>query len=424
MRQLAAGTITLLLLLMISTVLFAQTTVTFYDPNPAGSVYSEIRKELIAEFEEANPDIVIEHVNATSYADLDQKMLVAWAGGIPPNVVILEQSSWPAVVYQGMIEPLDGYIANDPSIELDDIYPGILEHVTLNDNVWGIPYQLSTPLLYFNKELFAVSGLEPTAPKTWDDILQYSRAIAKDTNNDGVNDVWGIDFPASTWLMEAWMGQNGARVANADGTRYTFDSDEAIEAMEFIQSLMVEHDVAGIGNRISEFWNNNLGMHEESTAAIIPYTNQAKENNIDLGAGPLACNVECYATIGGGNLFLLNTGTTAEKEAAWQFISFLSTPDNLARLAAATGFMAGRQSAFNSDYLTEFIYENPLALISYEQLNVAKPRVKVPTWNEGVASEMVGFLQRNWRGTNVREELTEIARRANAGLDEWFASQK
>jgi len=423
MRKSANAIAAIVVTLTLSAAVAAQTTITFYDPRP-NQALSNLMDRLVAEFEAQNPDIRIEHVHIAGYNQINEQTLVAWAGGAPPNVVIIEQSRWFGFALDGMFMPIDSFLERDPAFSLDDIYPGIRDHLSWDGKLWGLPYNISTPLIYFNRDLFRRSGLEPVAPRTWDEILAKSRAIARDTNGDSNPDVWGIDFYAWGWLFEAWLGQNGARVAAPDGRRYTFDSDEAVEAMEFTQALVLQHRVARQGTGINDFWAGRLGMTERSTASLADYSRNAANNNIDMWVAPLACQKECYAPIGGGNIHILNTGTPQQREAAWRFVKFLFDTENLALMGSTTGYMAGRASSIQSDILQHHFSDEPRALVTYQQLVHARPRAKVPNWAGDIADMISSFATRQHRdGVNVRQELTEMARRANIMLEEWYASR-
>ena len=325
------------------------TTITFYDPRPNVAL-GQIMDELVAEFQEKNPDIRIEHVHISGYNQMNEKILVSWFGGgterghrgTEPLVRLSIGQHLAAVrrLHRRGRHDMDRRPVSRHRRSLD-----------LGRQDLGASYNISTPLIYYNCDLFRQSGLEPRPPTTWQEILEFSRRIAKDSDGDGNVDVWGIDFYAWGWLFEAWLGQNGARVASPDGRRYTFNSEEAIEAMEFTQSLVLEHRVARQGTGYPDFWAGRLGMTERSTASLAGNVQQAEANGIDMRVGPLACNKECCAPIGGGNLHILNTGTPEQKEAAWRFVSFLVEPENLARMGASDGYMAGRISSVQSPIL-------------------------------------------------------------------------
>lgn len=422
-RKTLRWTFVLLTMLVATALGNAQTTVTFYEALPAGAA-TRIMDTLVAEFEAANPDIIVEVVRSGGYTPTLEKTLVAYAGGAAPNLVMIEQAQGFGFLMEGLFLPMDDFIANDPTFSLDDLYPGIRDHLTWNDQIWGMPYNISTPVIYYNRDLFEQSGLKAEAPTTWDGILETTRRIARDTTGDGEIDVWGLDFYQWGWLFEAWIGQNGARVVNEAGTEFTLNSQAAIEAMEFTQALVQEHRVARSGTGYPDFWNGKLGMTERSTASLANNIDNANTSGFDLGVAPLACNVECFAPIGGGNLHMMNTGTQAERQATWRFVSFLIEPDNLARFGAATGYMAGRRTAIQSTYLQDHFADEPRAIITYEQLNHASARAKVPVWTDMTRPLQQMGTRQHRDGANVVEELNELARLGNQLLQEWHAKSQ
>lgn len=379
-------------------------------------------QEIVKDFEAKYPDIKVDVVYAGNYDQSLEKLQVAWAGGTAPNVVMLEQNDTSVMYFHGALLPLDNFIKGPNGIDLKDFSPALLDAVTYEGKIVAMPYNVSTPLLYFNRDLFRKSGVEPQAPKNWSEILGFSKKIARDTNGDGKNDVFGIDFYASAWIFEAWIGQNGARVLNEAMDRFTFNSPEAVEAMRFTQSLANVHGVAYYsGNGYALFWDGRLGMAERSTAALADNIQKA---SFDMGVAPLACQRQCYAPLGGGNFALLNTGTPAQKEAAWTFLKYITSTEPLAKYAAATGYMVARRSSFQSATLRPLFVREPRYLITYSQLEVAHPRPKAPVWSE-VQKWFSAFHKLQFRENgNVQVALDDMVRRGNQLLDEWWARRR
>ena len=401
----------------------ARTTITMYDPRPNTKV-GQIVDTLLAEFSAQNPDIYVDYVHVPgSYSGVREKTSVAIAGGAAPNVVILDQTHWFAFAYSGHLLPLDEFIAQDPTVSIDDYYPGIVDFLTWKGSVWGLPYIVSTPVIYYNPALFATRGLDPVAPRVWDEYLTYGRRIAQDTDGDQVNDILMIQFYNDNWFFEAWLGQNGASVVNPEGTEYTFNSPAAVETFEFLQSLTQQARIAKVGtfNSIyADFWAGKLAITEQSTAALANNIESAANNGMELGVAPLACQKQCFAPIGGGNLHIVNTGTAAEKEAAWRLVRFLQDPVNLARMGAATGYMAARRSSIETDVLQSHFASEPRAVITYEQLAYASPRARIPNWSAisgRLNQAILGFLNGNGE---ISSQLDELVRVGNELVAEWY----
>lgn len=403
----------------------AQTKITVLHAMPAGPP-TEIFEQLIREFDEAHPDITVEVTWGGGYGETLEKAQVAWASGLAPNIVHIEQMQSFALMLRGHFVPLDPFIESDPTISLEDFYPPMLETVSHAGVTYGIPYNTSTPLVYLNRDVFREAGLDPVAPKTWDEFLEAAQRMTRDTSGDGVPDVWGTDqTKAWDWLFDAWIGQNGARMTNADGTRYTFNSPEAVEAMEFYQSMMHESRVIHYpGVSVARFNSGVAGMIMRSTANLANRLHEAKEAGTDVTVGMLPCHVECFVPIGGGNLFMFNTGTDAEKEAAWKLLSYVASAENLARFSSGSGYMSGRLSSVVTDIMQGKFAEQPEFWVTYDQLQHAHARPQVPDWplvNDKIANDLARLMF--VENGNVRDKLDEIVAYGNTILDDWFARE-
>ena len=153
--------------------------------------------------------------------------------------------------------------------------------------LYGIPFNTSTPVNYIRRDLFEQAGLDPDRPpRTWEEILEFSRKLTRDTNNDGDPDTFGTSFYSWGWMFEAWLGQNGGRVLNEDGTRFLLNSPEAIGMLEFTQKLVHEHRVADYGGGASYFYVGRVAMTEGSTASLQNHIRQAEDLGYSLGVAP------------------------------------------------------------------------------------------------------------------------------------------
>jgi len=415
--RLVVSTVVLVALLMAPST-FAKESITVWHSLDTGEA-SKSFDAICEDFSKAHPEIEAEIVYIGGYVQGMEKALVAWAGGAAPNVAMFEQTRSAAFYYSGALLDIGPYIKGPNGIDLKDFSQSMLGAVTYDGNICGLPYNNSTPLIYYNRDLFLRSGLQPQAPKTWDEILAFSKKIAHDTDGDGKNDVYGFDFYSWGWLFEAWIGQNGARVLNDDLTEFTFNSPAAVEAMQFVQNMVHEHGVAYYAGSsgYNLFWNNQLGMTERSTASL---GNNILKATFDMGVAPLAGNKEYYAPIGGGNFFLMNTGTSAQKEAAWTFLKFITSTDQHARFSAASGYMGARRSTFTSPIMRTRFADEPRYRVTYEQMDVAYARPKVPFWQESVAPEITKFYKTQFaQNGNVKAALDEAVRVANTRLQEW-----
>ena len=393
----------------------AQTEISVWHSMSSG--YGQEFIEEIAEvFNEEYEDIEVEIVYSGGYQETLQGAQAALAAGDPPNVSMFEQSRGAAFVDAQALEPLEPYFERTEGLDFEDFFPGIRRAATYGDTVYGIPYNTSTPLLYYNKELFEEAGLEGP-PETWDELLEYSITLKEEL------DVYGKDFYSWGWLFEAWIGQNGARILNEDNTEFIFNSEEAVEAMQFAQDMVHEHEVAVYGSGAEGydmFFSEQIAMTMRSTAAL---NSNIESADFEMGVAVLPYNTEQYVPIGGANFFMFDTGTQEEKDASWEFLTYLVEADNFAEFAIETGYMAAKDDAYNSDKLQEHFENEPRATVTYDQLDYAYPRPQVPFWGE-VHSELGWLFDQMFTDqADVGEALDSVVETGNRLMGVYVLSQ-
>lgn len=383
---------------------------------------TEIFEDIAQHFQAVEPDIEVEILRAGSYAQTFERFQVNYAAGTAPNIIMLEQARTQALASDGAVLALTSFIEGEYGIDLDDLYPGLLDFVTFDDEVYALPYNVSTLVNYINMDLVEEAGLPSAPPKTWDEYAEYAIRIARDPEGDGSNSVLGMDLYSMGWQFENWLGQNGARVLSEDGRQFTLNSPEAIEAMEYLQDL-IYHRRAGATHSQSAgytlFWQGRLGMAARSTATVKKNQERA-EGLFNLAIAEMPCNKECYVSIGGANLSMVNTGTEEEQLAAWKFLRWISNTENLAEFAARSGYMAARRSSVSSDILQDELRYDPFMAVTYNQLEYAHPRPKVPLGNlydSQLTSTSRPMFQ---EGENVRAVLDQLATRLQSMLDQYY----
>ena len=158
----------------------------FWYPVDLGGGLAKVIDGMVADFNKAHPDI---HVTATYTGNYDvtlQKIQAAKLAGTLPDVAVTEISSVPVLAALGAAQPLDDLIAGSGGKQfLDRFWPSMLLNCGYNGKIYGVPFQRSTPVMYYNKDAFAAAGLDPEKPPlTWDELAtprknsRRGRAIA------------------------------------------------------------------------------------------------------------------------------------------------------------------------------------------------------------------------------------------------------
>jgi sn-glycerol 3-phosphate transport system substrate-binding protein len=287
-----------------------------------------------------------------------------------------------AIVENDFVLPLDPYIAGTPGFDTNDIYESLVAGCRYGEQLYCLPFNTSTPVLYYNRDLFREAGLDPDEdfPTTWDELFEVGPKLAVAAAG-GELERWVYAVPATGWHFDAYLGQAGGDFLNEDGSAWVFDDEHGMRVVEFWQELIDQNIAALGGSQTEDFFNGRQVIRMESTAQLENYFGQAQ---FDLGVAPLWRDAQCYAPIGGGSLYLMNFGSDAEKQAAWRFLRWVTDREQAARFTMATGYFAPRQSSYELAELQEYLERRPEALIALDQMErIGHPeRQRVPYINE------------------------------------------
>lgn len=196
-------------------------------------------------FSQEHPDIRIQFMFLAPL-EIEEKLLVASAGGVSVDAVYWVTSFYSKFAGRGFLKDLTPYIDGDFR---DRFIPGLMNGVTHEDRVFGLPAVASSQALLFNEELFGLGGVPwPDSADDWDDFLDKMRKLTIDRDGDGQPDQWGFTWFAALareWLN--WVWQNDGDLFSEDGSEYILDRPAAVEAVQYLADLSLVHRVAPPG---------------------------------------------------------------------------------------------------------------------------------------------------------------------------------
>jgi sn-glycerol 3-phosphate transport system substrate-binding protein len=350
----------------------------FFYPTAVGGPITQIIDEYAAQFNAANPDIKVNAVYAGGYDEIYKAIQTQISGGgTGPDVAIFLSVDLFSLIENDFIIPLTDFIEKTEGAKeaIADFFPAFMLN-TLDEFgvVWGIPFQRSTPVMYYNKDLFREVGLDPeVAPKTWQDMLEAAKKL---TLPDGSR--WGLMIPSDGfpyWLFQGFAISNGKNLVGESPTEVFFNTPSTVEALEFFAALSRVHKVMpeGIikwGDTPAAFTSGKAGIIYHTTGSL---TNILRNATFEVGVGFLPQGKAGYgAPTGGGNLHILKTSSPAEQAAAWRWIQFLSSPEIQADWGVKTGYVAARQSAWELEPLKSLVREKPQYAVARDQLQFAQ----------------------------------------------------
>src|SRR5215470_9091705 len=202
----------------------------FWYPVDVGGGLAKVIDGLVADFNKTHPDIQVTPTYSGSYDVTLQKIQAAKLAGTLPDVAVTEISSVPVLGALGAAQPLDDLVAAEGGKKfLDKFWPSMLLNCTYGGRVYGIPFQRSTPVMYYNKDAFQEAGLDPEKPPlTWDELVLAAQKLAK-RDGDRVTR-WGLELPleAFNWFYYALVYANAGESLSPDGTKVLWDQPKPV----------------------------------------------------------------------------------------------------------------------------------------------------------------------------------------------------
>ncbi|KMK77841.1 ABC transporter substrate-binding protein [Alkalihalobacillus pseudalcaliphilus] len=392
----------------------------FYFPVAVGGPIANIIDEYVAEFEEENENINVTAIFGGSYQDTMTQVLAAVQAGNSPDLAVLLSVELFTLLEMGAIEEVTPYFEQE---YLDDFYEGFLANSAIGDEVWSVPFQRSTIVLYYNKDMFEEAGLDPEQPPTtWEELAEYADQL---TVRDGGNvSQWGLQLPSTGfqyWITQALALQTGENIMSEDGKEVYFNNPEVVEAVQFWYDLANVHEVMpkGIiewGTVPSNFLSGQTAMMYHTTGNL---TNVRDSADFEFGVAMLPANHSFGSPTGGGNLYLFEDIPEENKEAAIKFIEFLTSPEKVAEWSMDTGYVATRESAYETDALIQYVEDFPAAQVARDQLEHSAS--ELATYQNGEVQQIFNdALQSILTGERSVEEGLDRAQNSASSVLERF----
>jgi sn-glycerol 3-phosphate transport system substrate-binding protein len=368
-------------LLMAATTVFAASAVaaepvqlSFWYPVDLGGGLAKVIAGLVGDFNKTHPDIQVTATYTGNYDVTLQKIQASKLAGTLPDVAVTEISSVPVLAALGAAQPIDELIASSGDKKLlDRFWPSMLLNCTYGGKVYGVPFQRSTPVMYYNKDAFSEAGLDPERPPvTWDELISVAQKL---TTREGERTTrWGIELPleAFNWFYYALTYANGGETLSTDGTKVLWDEPKNIEALQFWHDLVNKYKVTPAYTP----WNDGPQEFAAGKTAMVWHSTGSQafmRHNVKFhwGLGRIPRNIQFGPPSGGGNMLMYATDP-ARKKAAWTFITWMSEAAQAARWSIASGYLATNIASWELPEMQALIKEHPEVLVTKAQLADAK----------------------------------------------------
>ncbi len=351
----------------------AETELTMYYPVAVGGPLTKTVDKMVDDFMAENPDIKVNAIYAGNYNDARVKALAALESGEPAQLSVMFSIDLYELIELDAIIPFDDLLeSEEDKAWLNSFYPALMENATAFGKTWGIPFQRSTIVMYYNKDMFAEAGLDPeTPPATWDELIAYGKKLTKDDGSQ-----WGLMIPSTGypyWMFGAFAMQNNEALMSKEGNETFFDKPAIVEALALWKKLgnddkIMPKGMIEWGTLRQNFIEERTAMMWHSTGNLTAVRNEAKFN---FGVAMLPAGKRRGSPTGGGNFYIFKKASLEEQKAALKFIQFMTAPERSAEWSVATGYMGVSPDAYKTDILQAYVKDFPAAAVARDQLEYA-----------------------------------------------------
>jgi sn-glycerol 3-phosphate transport system substrate-binding protein len=353
--------------------------ISFYFPIAVSGPLTKIIDGLATDFEKVNPDIKVKPIYSGNYGETLAKALTANKSGQPPQVAVLVASDSVTLIDEDAVAPMESFIKT-PSDRawLDGFFPAFLMNGRFEGKTYGVPFQRSTQVFYWNKAAFREAGLDPNRPPAnWDETVEYGKKL---TVRDGAGNVtrWGLIVPSgvtSHWFLQGFTTQNRAKLTNDAGTETYLATPEAIESLQYWVDLsrkykIMQEGIIDTGTAPKEFIDGRAAMMFHSTGNLTNVKNNAK---FDFGVAMLPARKQRGSATGGGSIYIFKKSTPEQLAASFKFVKWMTSAEQAARWSIETGYVAPRQDAWDLPIMKKYAQDFPAAAVALQQLPFCAP---------------------------------------------------
>ena len=346
----------------------------FYFPVGVNAPAVETIQALTDAWAAQNPQHTVKAVYAGNYEETTTKALTAAQAGSPPQVAVLLSIDIFTLIEEDVVIPFTEITDKaEDKAWMDGFMEGFMTDARYNGEVYGIPFQRSTPVYYYNKDAFRDAGLDPEdPPKSWTDMIAVGKKLVKKDANGNVTQ-WGTRIPTlglgGAWLFGGLVVSMDDYLSTDTGTEARFDTPATEASLQFLLDLAAEGVMApgGItwGDTPKAFVEGQTASMWTSTGNLAFVNSNAE---FDWGVAFLPGGKGPGAPIGGGNFYIFKDTTDEERAAALDFVKFMTSPENAATWSIATGYVAPRDDAWETPAMKAYVEELPAALVAREQV--------------------------------------------------------
>jgi multiple sugar transport system substrate-binding protein len=334
------------------------------------ATFNGLHQELAKRFMEAHPDIKVKFRNpAAGYEEAVQQILRDQITGRLPDVAFNGINQIGLFVDRGLGAPLDAFAEKEGGLDKLGYYPTLAALGKWKGKLYGLPFAVSTPILYVNADLLAKAGLDPESlPKTWPELLAAGKAVEAKAGTP----VTGFYFQweqTGNWLVQSLVTSKGGRILKDDGCSLAFDDANGMWALKTLESFgKAGMPNLGYSQSRQSFIAGSVAILVDSTSYVAAAERQIGGRfKFRTAAFPIDDTKSKLPA--GGNIAMVFSKDPERQRAAWEYVKFATGPVGQTAMVNYTGYMPGNEIAVKTpDLLGSFYDKSPNHVASIRQL--------------------------------------------------------
>jgi sn-glycerol 3-phosphate transport system substrate-binding protein len=397
--------------------------------------------DLVAGYNASQDRVEVVLQNQTAYESTIDKYI---ASGVDsrPDIIQLPEYVVQSFAQSDTFVPMQACI-DAAGFDMGPILPRIADTYVFEGIQWAMPFNVSSPILYFNKLMFEAAGLDPDDPPiSLDDLRAVSQQIVDSgAATHGIVLDSGRDSGGG-WFFEQWFGRAGEPFADngngriAPATQVLFDNDTGFEILTYLQEMIASGLAVSVGDNAGGADSFFKMVDAEAPGASTIATSAALSSVIallgsgaapgltpdDIGVGPMPGPSDTPAVQPGGASVWIPAGKSDEvTAAAWDFAQYLVDPQVQSTWAADTGYVPVRSDAVELDPIATLYADDPRYRVAYDQMLAAAddPSSVVPALGplRQIRAQTADAVAATYAGADVVEVLATAAAASNALIE-------
>jgi sn-glycerol 3-phosphate transport system substrate-binding protein len=336
--------------------------------------------KIVADYNTSQSKMKVTAQYQGSYDEAINKLKSAQVSNSGPDVMQVYEIGSSYMIDSKSIVPMQNFIDKE-KYDISSLEPNLLSYYTIDNKLYSMPFNSSTPILYYNKNAFKEAGLDPEkAPVSFAEVAEMSKKLVKKDASGKVTQ-YGYAMAVYGWFFEQLIGKQGLNYANngngrtSKATAVEFDQNgAALNIIKMWKELVGSANVGNYGRKTSDTKNafiaGNVAMFIDSTAGLNSILTGVN-GKFEVGTGYLPKVNESDkggVSIGGASIWIMDKKDEAKQNAAWEFIKYLVSPEVQSAWNMNTGYFPVTTKAYDIQATKDHLKKYPQFQTAIDQL--------------------------------------------------------